>query len=80
MEEIPSVFLENFGENLRLSLNAVKTEFILIGSKPMYVKAPITVQEQASTPQDKRAKPCCRTCGKPMKGHKNVLTCPRNQK
>ena len=38
------------------------------------------VSKQAATLQEERAKPCCRTCGQPMKGHKNVLTCPRNQK
>ena len=30
--------------------------------------------------KEARAKPCCRTCGQPMKGHNKVQNCPRNQK
>jgi hypothetical protein len=31
-------------------------------------------------PPTVRAKPHCSICKNPMKGHKNITTCPKNQK
>ena len=39
----------------------------------------VPVAETASK-QSERAKPRCKSCNQPMKGHKNVLDCPKKQK
>eukprot|EP00112_Aurelia_sp_Birch-Aquarium-sp1_P015110 Seg332.5 transcript_id=Seg332.5/GoldUCD/mRNA.D3Y31 product="hypothetical protein" protein_id=Seg332.5/GoldUCD/D3Y31 len=41
------------------------------------VAEPVPVDVEDSRPQKTR---CCTLCKKPMKGHKEVLDCPRNQK
>ena len=35
--------------------------------------------EEATTRRSERAKPHCSLCHQPMKGHKNVIDCPRKQ-
>ena len=44
---------------------------------------PTELPTQVQTPvpqQTERAKPHCKKCGNPMKGHAKVTNCPRNQK
>ncbi|CAB3984912.1 Hypothetical predicted protein [Paramuricea clavata] len=39
----------------------------------------LNLSEIVENPTSQRAEPHCTLCGKPMKGHKNVLDCPKNQ-
>ena len=46
-----------------------------------YLSLQLPTQVQTPVPQQtERAKPHCKKCGNPMKGHAKVTDCPRNQK
>lgn len=52
-----------------------------INQEEFYLFLALPTQAPAPAPQQKeRAKPHCKTCGNPMRGHANVKDCPQNKK
>ena len=53
-------------------------------SHKSFISVEDTTAGQAGVPQNQgrkqRAKPTCSVCKNPMKGHKNIANCPKNQR
>jgi hypothetical protein len=65
--------------SFNLFKSVVITIILFIQANVLFLLVPVMVVS-SQVGDATRSKPKCKACKKPMKGHKNVKDCPKNQK
>ena len=79
-DDVPPTNPGNIKQNKEIKLRNKGIGYWVILILFLTVSSILTVENQGPSTRKTRAQPKCSICKEPMKGHKNVINCPKNQK